>query len=375
MNCYFTHGKGDAVIEFIGKLNAENHLIKFKYVINEDCRDSDEYFLASLNGDHFFVDITSKTSFTLIKLGEHGVTETRNITANDPEFYNLFFHNYDGQIFGWTPIFNTDYVNSLFSDTNLFYFSEVLGFGAGIMQFVSCDEDCIYFKKPDDTVSNVSLERILDILSWAYKKDISHIEHRGWSYESRQCNIDSVNKRAIYDLLNIIRPVTEIDKDSILVAHDDLIPYEIIALKQVYSYNNSLYKIYSITAYCIILEDIFNGDKENIKHEDITNLSPVTFLDNPIKQVSLENVMLFGNTDYHFVVKTADNTYTEFCPRGVYDYNEVYYLSYDNGHIFPKDVISVYRAFPRIGLSTDFDYSAIAHAALGHPYVRKPENE
>lgn len=372
MNCYFTRHKSDAVIEFIRKLNVENHLIKFKYVIDEDCRDSDEYFLASLNKDHFFVDITSKTSFTLTKLGEHGVIETRNITANDPEFYNLYFHNYYRQIFGWTPIFNTDYVNSLFSDTNFFYFSEVLGFGTDIMQFVSCDKDCIYFKKPDDTVSNVSLERILDRLSREYKRDIEAADE-AWCYESRQCKIDSVNKRAIYNLLNIICPVTEIDKASILVLHDDLIPYETISLKQVYSYNNSLYKIYLITAYAIVLEDIFNGDKENIEHKDITNLSPVTFLDNPIKQVSLENVMLFGNTDYRFVVETEDNTYTEFCPRGMYDHNEVYYLSSDNGHIFPKDVISVYRAFPRIDLSKDFDYSALARAALGYPYVSKPK--
>jgi hypothetical protein len=85
--------------------------------------------------------------------------------------------------------------------------------------------------------------------------------------------------------------------------------------------------------------------------------------------------MLFGNTDYRFVVKTEDNTYTEFCSRGIYDYNEVYYLSYDNGHIFPKDVISVYRAFPIICLSADFDYSALAHAALGYPYVSKPETK
>lgn len=366
---YFPRSKEDEVVDTIIKVNEDNNrIIRFRQEFSSAYVEDDKAIIVGFNDEPCFLDIKSKDDATVVKFNCYNDAELIKVSSGN--FGILDFYDYRYNIVGWRSVFNVDYVTRLFSETDLFYFDDVVGFGSTIMKYIRCDEDSIYFEDPDGKQKSVTLSKIIERISILFVESINYA-NRAYDYEARKERFDVINRNATFILLQIIIPVKITSLERITKKRNDLIPYGTINKKQVYRNNGDIYTISNITTDDVLLRSVFDNNEITVEHCRMKDLPVYSSTETRAKRVDVCDVTVFTD-DIPVVVCTKENMFEkvrypyQFFTNEKRDLAHTYY--HTENHTFPKDIKTVYEILDLVPPVADLNYSAVACAALGFQY-------
>lgn len=340
------------MIESIKRFNTNNEsIMKFRKRFAEYTPENSYYI--RINGEFSYVTPTSETSCSVLKPnGESSIFD--EYTIDDINDSKYTFTDTDGSIV-YSLVFDIKTIDEVIKKCgSLFVLSEHISQKPTIYHIDNYSEKEIIFTSSKGEkyalTTEYIMERIIGIFDAA--------KRRYAQYEANNKYLDIYGYNESFNtLLNPMIPVKMISRSDIIEEKNDLISKDCIRWKQVYRYNNDLYKLYDVTIDSVVFHSIFYSlysTEIKVTHDEATKFEPISGDISATKKLELCNVPVFKKYDKPVIIERTD-------------YNTIYMIHISNcmtihdndiGDTSPKDVKNIYKieSDKNISIPDDIDY-------------------